>query len=231
MRKKNRTYHPRRLKVDGYACQDHPSYYTWASMMSRCYDPNAPAFLNYGGRGILVHPSWHHFRFFAQDMGVPPSKEHSIERKDNSKGYSKENCVWATASEQCLNRRTFRSNTSGHVGVVKVGDRQWEARFNYEGVRYSLGRFTSREAALGARTQFKKTFEIDRTAAIATLLPKDQVIWNTSTTRRRGVCPHADGRGFIARCTINGERHYVGYFLSVEEAAYARDRYIKEQTH
>jgi hypothetical protein len=41
-------------------------------------------------------------------MGNRPSKHHSLERTDNSKGYSKENCVWATMKSQANNKRSNR---------------------------------------------------------------------------------------------------------------------------
>lgn len=44
---------------------------------------------------------------FLADMGERPAGT-SLERKDNSKGYCKENCKWADRFEQAKNRRTSR---------------------------------------------------------------------------------------------------------------------------
>lgn len=230
MKRKNRTYHPRRVRIDGYACQSHPIYAVWSGMMARCYSPGNPSYPDYGGRGIKVDPAWHHFRNFAKDMGIRPGDEWSIERRDNNAGYSKSNCVWAIRSDQCVNRRLFKTNTSGTTGVVKLADRQWEARFDYLGIRYRIGRYVSKEKAIAARVKFTKLFSENKEGAVLTLTPKDQVVWNNSSTKCRGVCPHADGRGYIARCTVDGVRHYVGYFTTIEEAQHARSEFIKEQT-
>ena len=48
------------------------------------------------------------FAAFLKDMGPRPSAEYTLERKDNSKGYSKENCYWATKAAQARNRRTTK---------------------------------------------------------------------------------------------------------------------------
>lgn len=81
-------------------------FYAWRGMLSRCSNVNDEAYPNYGGRGILVCTRWaNSFQNFLDDMGTAPSKSHSIDRINNELGYSKENCRWATPSEQVRNRR------------------------------------------------------------------------------------------------------------------------------
>jgi hypothetical protein len=84
-------------------------YRIWCCMITRCTNPKATRYENYGGRGITVCERWLKFENFLEDMGEPP-EYHSIDRLDNDAGYSKENCAWRTASQQSLNRRKRRPN-------------------------------------------------------------------------------------------------------------------------
>lgn len=81
-----------------------PSYVSWTAMKTRCTNPNSAAYKNYGGRGIKICDKWMTFEGFLEDMGERPHG-HSLERIDNSKGYNKENCRWATNAEQNRNTR------------------------------------------------------------------------------------------------------------------------------
>lgn len=86
-----------------------PEYTIWCLMRRRCYDHNSQDFQNYGGRGIDVCESWRSsFAAFFADMGKRPSSRHSLERLDNERGYSPENCIWATAIQQQRNKRSNR---------------------------------------------------------------------------------------------------------------------------
>jgi hypothetical protein len=82
-------------------------YSTWLNMKSRCYNKNNKDYYNYGGRGISVSDEWvNSFETFINDMGVKPSRIHSLDRIDTNKSYSKENCKWSTPKEQSRNRNS-----------------------------------------------------------------------------------------------------------------------------
>lgn len=222
----NRTYHPRGVLVDGHLCQEHPLYVTWSNMLSRCNNENAVGYENYGGRGIKVCAEWHHFANFAADMGPKPHPDLTIERVDNSLGYGPTNCRWATRSEQCFNGRQFKTNTTGATGVVKDSAR-FHARFDFERTRYDIGYFDTVEEASAARDAFVELFFSDRDAALKTIAAP--TLWCTSSTKVRGITTHPDG-GYMARATVKGVRHYIGYFQTIEEAKSERDRFLAQAT-
>lgn len=84
-----------------------PLYQTWADMRAGCRNPRLKQWMDYGGRGITICPEWDSFRQFESDMSPKPPGTR-LERIDNDKGYSKENCRWATPTEQQRNQRVTR---------------------------------------------------------------------------------------------------------------------------
>ncbi len=85
------------------------AYISWMSARQRCNDKGHKDYLRYGGRGITMCQRWNNFANFIEDMGDPPNdiltgERLSLERKDNNKGYEPSNCIWATRSDQQLNK-------------------------------------------------------------------------------------------------------------------------------
>lgn len=96
--------HSRQVPVTGKSGRT-PEYVSWQAMKRRCLNKGYRNYKRYGGRGITVCERWRtSFDDFLADMGRKPTPKHQIDRIDNDKGYSPDNCRWATPKENCQNK-------------------------------------------------------------------------------------------------------------------------------
>lgn len=222
-----RPYSKRGELIQGFTTKDHPLYSTYYGMLMRCYCEDEPQYNDYGGRGISVCDEWlYSFRAFAEHIGFKPTPKHTLDRIDNNKNYEPGNVRWATRSEQCFNRRTFKSSSTGLKGVVPRGNGRYMSKFCYEGAEFNLGTYSSPEEAHERYQKFTELYFLDKGKALDEL--KKETLWCTSSTGMRGV--NKSGKYFTANVTIGGTNHYIGCFKTKEEAYEARQRYIAERT-
>lgn len=99
-------------------------YQTWQGMHQRCANKKDPW---YGSRGISVCERWSGkdgFANFLADMGTKPDNM-EIDRTDNNKGYSPDNCTWVTKLQNCSNKRT---NVYLHIDGITATLSEWSRK-------------------------------------------------------------------------------------------------------
>ena len=145
------------LKGDAHGLTSHKFYGTWRQMVQRCTNPKIKVYKDYGGRGISVCEEWLNIRNFVDwcDLTHPNQEGYTLDRINNDKGYSPENCTWSDKTAQVLNRRIMKNNKSGYVGVIwhKRG-RKWRANIRISKKLINLGSFKDKIEAVLARDNY-----------------------------------------------------------------------------
>lgn len=81
------------------------TYKSWAGMIGRCYTKSNSSYKYYGALGVTVCDKWlESFENFLTDMGERPEAR-SLDRINPYGNYESDNCRWATAKEQAMNKR------------------------------------------------------------------------------------------------------------------------------
>ncbi len=138
-----------------------PLYSVYFNMKKRCHNTESKDYKFYGGRGITICDRWlENITCFAEDMTQEYAKGLQIDRRDNDKGYSKENCRWITLSQNQQNTRGVKGSTSIYKGVSWINKySKWYAQIKKQGKVYKLGFFDSQVDAANAYN--KKALELN----------------------------------------------------------------------
>lgn len=189
-------------------------YKKFNSMKTRCYQKNDKHYYNYGGRGITVCKEWlDDYGVFLRDLEesyfehvkIYGRKNTTLDRIDNDKGYSKENCRWATKKEQQNNiRRNVKYTYKGETKNIT----EWSTIHNIK------------IATLLRRIKLGWT--------------EDNIFSKTSKHRDRLLKPRQDNTSGVIGVTYNKSRNkwqsflirkFIGRYDTFEEAVYNRFLY------
>lgn len=134
-----------------------PLYGVWTNMKSRCTDPKAKYYPDYGGRGIAVCPEWtasfEAFHEWAKVSGYAPGL--TLDRVKNDLGYSPTNCRWVGRTAQQRNRRSHKGSSSQYIGVSFIQrDQRWGAGIKIAGKAINLGTYPTELEAAKARDRY-----------------------------------------------------------------------------
>lgn len=137
----------------------HKLYMIHKSMKQRCYNSNQKDYKNYGGRGILICKEWlddfmNFYNWSIQNGWISGMK---IDRVDNDKGYSPNNCKWTNQKEQSNNIR--RNRLIEYLGKSQTLQ-QWSEELN-------IGRNT-------ISTRLKAGWNIERALSEKAVIGKNQ---------------------------------------------------------
>jgi hypothetical protein len=104
--KRKGNYHHNGHIIHGLFRGNEHLFNLWQTMKQRCYNPKRKNYERYGGRGITVCDDWlvaENFIRWALSNGYKEGLQ--LDRIDNSKGYSPDNCRWVTAKQNSQNTR------------------------------------------------------------------------------------------------------------------------------
>lgn len=137
----------------------HPTYKTWESMKSRCYNKNNKRYGDYGGREITICDEWkNNFKnFYDWSVSNGYKRGLSIDRINNDGNYEPSNCRWTTKTIQSRNRRCNKNSSSKYAGVSRLKNcDRWKSSIKINGKNNYIGIFMSEIDAAKARDTFIK---------------------------------------------------------------------------
>ena len=182
-------------------------YSVWNGIKNRCYNPNTENYQYYGGRGITVCDEWLNdfeaFKKWMLEHGYDYSKpyqEQEVDRKDNSKGYSPDNCRIVTHTQNARNTRNNKFLT-------------------YNGETLTAGGWAEKLGVPMARIK-ERMKKSDDAEYILFAEPRSQ----RSNTGIKGISYQKSNGKYI----LYMNRKYIGSFKTLEEAVKRKEEYLLE---
>ncbi len=142
-----------RKRFTKHGLRGHPIRNHHVAMMQRCYYEKSAGYNNYGGRGITVCAEWKSNLKGFYDWAINNGWEEglAIDRIDNDKGYSPDNCRWATVQNNAYNKRAYNAGDVKYKGVSSIKDSaKFRAGIRHEGKQIHIGHFVDIEQAAKA---------------------------------------------------------------------------------
>lgn len=167
-----------RVMSKTHGASNEPWYSNYTSMIQRTTKPKTVQYHEYRERHPnitkWIEPEWVEDPWaFYKEIGDKPSKEYSIDRIDNEKGYVKGNMRWATWLQQANNKSLQARSNSGFVGVrlLEAGTNKravpvYQASITHDNKSWLIGHYDDIEDAKIARWReeerlgVKHTFDI-----------------------------------------------------------------------
>lgn len=198
-------------------------YQCWRAFKNRCMNSKNIQYKDYGGRGITVSEQWLEFENFYRDMGNRPPN-HQIDRIDNNKGYSKENCRWVERKINCRNKRNnklYKTPTGDLVQqelIDKIGWSKDQFRWfiKKHGISWILENY--KHGTLPQRTNIS----VDKQEVIGKTMGKWLVLWFIRYEKSHGNL-------YLCRCECGLEKEVWGYYLRSGKSTRCRKCSYKDQ--
>lgn len=144
------------------------TYSSWYNAKHRVKSNRPGVKEYYKDKNLEFYEPWNDFLVFLKEVGRRPSKRHSLDRIDPSKGYVPGNVRWQTSRIQNLNKKRYKNGSSKYKGVSyrpkSNKTNPWYASISVKGKQINLGHFSNElDAAKAydkAALKFNKEFAV-----------------------------------------------------------------------